>query len=447
MRNARAQITTSPGIYRTAIIISFMICVQYSLYAQTNKPLLQTLPDQTTLYNKEMVTRFYILNNQQLQWNTGDSNGVLLRKKMITLLDSACYLGLNKFEYHYNELIAACNKTDSSTLKNVDILFTDAALTFTKDVYTGKNIIKWIESDEISSSFTEDDKLFLVNQLLSTSTDSLLQAQVSKLQPSSEEYRLLKKELYNKLQTGDTFSVKLLNISLNILRWINHFKLQQRIIVNIPSANLFYYSGDSIALKMKVVAGKPLTPTPRMTTYCTEVILYPYWNVPRKIAVNELLPLFKLLPKMVDALNMQVIDAKGNVVDHHRLKWTSFNKNNFPYKFRQSTGCDNSLGVVKFNLTNPFDVYLHDTNIKKSFLSDHRFYSHGCIRIEKPIELAGLLLNNALDTTFLQSCLKEQKPVPISIKKKVPVFVVYMPAEIDTCNRAVYYKDVYDLLR
>ena len=235
--------------------------------------------------------------------------------------------------------------------------------------------------------------------------------------------------------------------SLNYFRWIHHFRFDKSIVINIASATLRYYEDDSVKLKMKVVVGKPATKSPRFAAYCNQLILYPYWNVPSSIALNELLPKFKRNPSVIDAMNMQVIDGNGKVVDHYKMNWHRYNKNYFPYRFRQSTGCDNSLGVIKFNITSPFSVYMHDTNNKTAFLSGYRFYSHGCIRLEQPIELGNLLLNNRLDTTFLQSCYKEQLPVPIDLLKPIPVFVIYSMAETDSIDRVKYYKDVYGLLK
>jgi len=150
---------------------------------------------------------------------------------------------------------------------------------------------------------------------------------------------------------------------------------------------------------------------------------------------------------MVDIMNMQVVDAKGKIIDHEKINWSLYSRNNFPYLIRQSTGCDNALGVVKFNLTSPYDVYMHDANLRTAFLSDKRYLSHGCIRLEKPVELGNKLLDNKLDTQFLALCLKGQKPIMLNIKTPVPVLVVYMPATIDESHQPIIHKDVYRLVK
>ena len=142
---------------------------------------------------------------------------------------------------------------------------------------------------------------------------------------------------------------------------------------------------------------------------------------------------------------MQVIDSKGGIVDPHSLAWKKFTKANFPYRFRQSTGCDNALGVLKFNLTSPYNVYLHDTNIKSDFIMESRYFSHGCIRIQKPAELANSFLDKPLDETFLRANLRNQNPVTKKVKKNVPVFVLYMPAGSKN-GKVSYHPDIYGLL-
>jgi murein L,D-transpeptidase YcbB/YkuD len=234
--------------------------------------------------------------------------------------------------------------------------------------------------------------------------------------------------------------------ALNIYRWIHHHSFPRCIVVNIASATLCYYEQDSLRLRMKVVVGKPSTRTPRFAAWCDQVVLYPYWNIPRKIAVNEFMPMFRRVPALANAMNIQLLDSRGRVVDPASIDWPRWNKRNFPYSMRQSTGCDNALGVIKFNLTSPYDVYMHDTNLKQAFHSTYRYYSHGCIRLEKPFELGAALLGDKLDTSFLALGLKDQQPLSVRLQMPVPVFVVYLTADIDAEGKLRFFKDIYHLL-
>jgi murein L,D-transpeptidase YcbB/YkuD len=216
-------------------------------------------------------------------------------------------------------------------------------------------------------------------------------------------------------------------------------------LVNIPSATLKYYERYTDILEMKVVVGKPSTKTPRFAAYCDQVILYPYWHVPASIAVNEILPSCKKNAGVPNAMNLQVLNNRGRVVNPISIDWKSYSKSNFPYTFRQTTGCNNALGVIKFNITDPYNVYLHDTNFKGAFNSKRRYLSHGCIRVEKPIELANAILPEEIDEVFVRSCIRGQKPVVKKINP-VPVFVLYIPAMSDSSGNIVYAEDIYKLL-
>jgi murein L,D-transpeptidase YcbB/YkuD len=440
-------------MYKIGIIVFlFLFLIKNSPSQNINltvyKP--QTSAELELLY-PVLTAKFYQQNNQQLFWFNQDTGSLVLRQSLQLAIDSCKNTGLDKEKYHYNEIIASVeNKylpADSAIVINMDKIFTDATIALSKDIYQGKNISSWINYDEVSGKYTDADNDYLLAEIASANSGSALTQFILSLEPAEKEYALLKDELKVQLQKKAAAEVKQLTTSLNYFRWIHHFKFEQCIVVNIASATLRYYEKDSIKLSMKVIVGKPSTKTPRFAAYCNQVILYPYWNVPPSIALNELLPKFKRRPAAIDELNMQVVDGSGRVVNHYNLNWAAYSRNYFPYRLRQSTGCDNSLGVIKFNVTDPYSVYLHDTNNKTAFLSGYRYYSHGCIRVKEPIELGNLLLNNRLDTTFLKACFKEKNPEPVDLLTPVPVMVIYSPAEMDKAGKIKYYKDVYGLLK
>lgn len=403
------------------------------------------------LIHPELVLKFYQLNGGLLFWTTGGESYRLRRESLKKQIDSCIYLGLMPSGYHHdkiNAVIAAENiYTDSTNAAAADRIFTDAAIALCKDIFEGKNTGSLVSYDEISKKYAAEKNNFLLSRLVQVKTGNELAGFIISLEPQSGEYLLLKEELRMQLNKKALTSVRQLSVNLNLYRWIHHFKFSNCIVVNIPSASLKYYQADTVALHMKVVVGKPSTKTPRFAAYCNQVVLYPYWNVPPSIALNELLPKVKRNPSVLEAMNMQVVDGAGNVMVPAKINWRRYSRYYFPYRFRQSTGCDNSLGVIKFNITDPYSVYLHDTNNKTAFLSGSRFYSHGCVRLEKPIELGNLVLNNKLDTSFLQSCYKQQLPVPVDLINPVPVFVIYSLTDVDPANRIKYYKDVYSLLK
>ncbi|HEY9342512.1 MAG TPA: L,D-transpeptidase family protein, partial [Hanamia sp.] len=238
-----------------------------------------------------------------------------------------------------------------------------------------------------------------------------------------------------------------LNLSINYYRWLSCLSQNQSVIVvNIPAAYLKVYNEQKVILEMRMVVGKPSTPTFTMASAVNEVIIYPYWYVPRSIATRELLPAIKRNPSYLDTNNYQVLNKAGNIVDPYSVNWHALSRNYFPYTIRQGTGCDNSLGLLKLNFYNPFGAYLHDTPSKDLFKQNRRFYSHGCMRMEKPIELGHLVLKNnniAIDTITEKGCLKSQSPIVVSADVKMPVIVWYNPVGMDSTGHVAFFEDVY----
>lgn len=247
-----------------------------------------------------------------------------------------------------------------------------------------------------------------------------------------------------------TQRIRELTLAVNYFRWLEGLKRNTDVLLlNIPSATLFVYHNGPLVLDSKVIVGKPSTRTPTLTSVIREVILYPYWNVPFKIATKELLPAIKRNIGFLDAGNYQVLSKDGRILDPHKINWQVLSASNFLYIIRQSTGCDNALGIVKFNFYNPFTVYLHDTPSKGLFSFNKRYFSHGCMRVEKPMELAHLLLGYnsiAIDTLTVKGCLNRQSPIIVSSEKTLPVVVLYSTVWYDRDGVIRFFDDVYGKL-
>lgn len=237
-----------------------------------------------------------------------------------------------------------------------------------------------------------------------------------------------------------------LQLSIGYYRWLYCLARQEPVVVvNLPAAWLKVYGeGDSLPA-MRLVVGKPKTPTPTLSSRITEVVLYPYWNVPYSIATKELLPAIRRNPGYINAGNYQVLNSNGNIVNPYSVDWNALSAGNFPYTIRQSTGCDNALGVIKLNFYNPFSVYLHDTPSKSLFQLNKRFFSHGCMRLGEPEKLARFVLgDNAIAVdTLVGVCLLDKKPTPVPLKKPVAVVVWYNPAGLNEQGKLVLYDDIY----
>jgi hypothetical protein len=380
------------------------------------------------------------------QWTAGDNRSQKLRHSILALIDNCKFKCLDDKRYHREQLHAFANSpvTDIMLLDRYEAYFTDALVSYCLDLQEAPRGSRWLQYDELSPKHAGVREDYLVKAIVALTADDGLATLVRSFEPCDEDYYLMLSEYARELHANHPAQASKLRTSIVYYRWLHHFGFEEFIVVNIASAMLTYYQDGQASMEMKVVVGKPSTRTPRFAAYCNQVILYPYWHVPRSIAVNEILPACKRNKGYADALNLQLLNRSGQVVSSRSINWNVYSSNNFPYTFRQATGCDNALGVIKFNLTSPFSVYLHDTNNKMGFKAKKRYLSHGCIRLEKPVELANNLLTSALDTNLLKACIRNKKPETIPVGP-VPVFVTYMPA-IASGGSIIYYDDIYGLL-
>ena len=269
---------------------------------------------------------------------------------------------------------------------------------------------------------------------------------VSRLDCKDHEYQVLKNFLNDSITATDTLRYKTIALAMNYRRYFTINQQPERIVVNIPETMVRYYQNDYLKIKMRAVVGKKMAPTPTIASFVTDIVTFPHWNVPHSIAVKEILPKVKMKENYLEQNNYEVVNAKGRVVDDSELNWKAYDENNFPYYFRQATGRRNALGIIKFDLQNPFSIFLHATSWQGAFAKDYRFLSHGCVRLEKPFVLADRLLNGEINIKKLQSGKKNTETKTIRLPHKVPVFIVYCPVMV-AGKKVVFLPDTYGLIK
>lgn len=204
---------------------------------------------------------------------------------------------------------------------------------------------------------------------------------------------------------------------------------------------------NEVVLESKVIVGQPDWQTKRITSKIERFTIYPYWHVPRKIAVSEMLPLIQGDTGYINRNNLDVLDRNGKLLDPATLKWKTFHEDYFPVILRQREGSDNSLGVIKFQFKNPYAIYLHDTNAKGLFRKDERALSHGCVRVEKARDLALYLVKDdsiLCTPDDLVQYLEIKHRMEINIVNPIPVFIRYFTAEA-SADTLLIYKDIYEM--
>jgi murein L,D-transpeptidase YcbB/YkuD len=150
--------------------------------------------------------------------------------------------------------------------------------------------------------------------------------------------------------------------------------------------------------------------------------------VPRSIATKEMLPALKRDAAYLTRHNYALYDAQGQLLDPQRIAWQGVTARNFPYTIRQSAGCENALGNIVFRFANPYSVYVHDTPERQLFAQPYRVLSHGCIRLEQPMQLAAYLLRRGGQPVQLPSeaeCARQPRPRNVPLRRPIPLFIRY----------------------
>jgi len=239
----------------------------------------------------------------------------------------------------------------------------------------------------------------------------------------------------------------LLQKAIKDYTWLDALRKDRKVIlVNIPSATLRVFHGAETALQMKVIVGKKENQTRTLLSKIDELTINPYWFITRRMATVELLPKIKKNHQFLEDNQIRVLNTKYQLVDHHAINWTRLSTSNFPYILRQNSGENNALGALKFHFNNPFSLYLHDTDTKKLFAAPDRFFSHGCIRLEKPKDLARLLLAEnhiALDTVKFNHHIQNPKPLALKARENYILVIWYSLVDFDDKGEVVYFRDIY----
>jgi murein L,D-transpeptidase YcbB/YkuD len=223
---------------------------------------------------------------------------------------------------------------------------------------------------------------------------------------------------------------------------------QRYIAVNIAAFELEVVENENSVINMKVIVGKPYLHSPLFSAKMTHLVFNPSWYVPNSIAIKEILPKVKKESDYLVKEGIKVFEKeKGyrEALNASAINWADVNADNFKYRFVQVPGILNPLGKIKFVFPNKYNVYLHDTPAKVLFERSSRAFSHGCIRIEKPVELAEYLLRDDSAWTHekILAMIDMGKEVKIKIPSPVNVHVLYLTAWVDKDNILQFREDVY----
>ena len=238
-------------------------------------------------------------------------------------------------------------------------------------------------------------------------------------------------------------------LNLERWRWLPRDLGQRHIMINTADFNLeAVAASDQVALTMRVIVGRPARRSPVFSARMSYMVINPYWNVPRTIAVEDLLPKVREDATYLTQHGIRVYASwqeGAPQLDPTTIDWQAYDESRFPFRLRQDPGPYNALGRIKFMLPNAFAVYLHDTPNRNLFKRTQRDVSSGCIRVEKPLELAAFALADDLNWPLerIKAQVDSGETKTIRISEPLTVHLLYMTAWVDDEGHLQYRGDIY----
>ena len=230
------------------------------------------------------------------------------------------------------------------------------------------------------------------------------------------------------LNNSAEYRLRQIAANLERLRWLPRTLGERYIFVNVPAFRLEAFDKGQRALEMKVIVGSEFNDqeTPAFADSMSYVVFRPYWNVPKNIALEEILPEASKDPGYLRKRDYEVVrgwSETSPVVGQSAPSWSSIESGQL--RIRQRPGKQNALGSVKFMFPNDFDIYLHDTAAPELFERDIRAFSHGCIRVEHPDQLGQFVLG--WDAGQVRQAMETGPEARhVNLERKIPVYILYL---------------------
>lgn len=249
------------------------------------------------------------------------------------------------------------------------------------------------------------------------------------------------------INTGPEQRLREIILGMERQRWLNWEdpdRGARHVLVNIPDFQAYVVDDEEVSFSTRVVVGA--SPEDRVTPEFSDVMEYmvinPSWNVPRSIAVNEYLPALQANPGAASQLQLL---RGGRPVSRAGIDFTQFTRANFPFDLREPPSARNALGRVKFIFPNRHNIYLHDTPARNLFARESRAFSHGCVRVQRPLELAYFLLAPQQEDPqgYFDAILASGLETQVDLETQIPVHIVYWTAFVSSDGALNFRRDVY----
>ena len=383
--------------------------------------------------HERLLRRFYDAHGYQTVWDHHPAEATSLWKAVLRAADH----GLDARLFHASAL---GERGPSLSPMEHDLLLSDALLAYADGLARGAMPIEDRADDEDITPEPVDIISVLDTAIADPDPVKLIEA----LAPSSPEYAAMRRAYAQYRAIADGGEARTRNpkvpqvglaegralaerrarqlaINLERLRWLPRRIPPDRVVVNSAIARLQLFRGDRPVFTTRVVVGEIDKQTPELQATINDVLFNPPWNIPRSIAQKE------ILPKLA---------ADHDYLSRPHMRWRAGGS------IQQEAGPFSALGRLKFEMTDRYDVYLHDTPTKSLFQSADRMMSHGCVRVENPRVLAGLLLEQnpqAIDKGIDVGYTHRR-----ALASPLPIFIVYQTAYMELDGSIQFRGDPYE---
>ena len=371
----------------------------------------------------DTVMPFYKRNGYRGIWT--DNNGLTRRgQELVGVLENAWLDGLDALDY-IGGMPGKADRLRGDELAGLELFLSSAAIRFARDMYGGRTTPAVSEPDIIIPR----KKLDTI-ALLASMEKNGPQTVIDRLRPTHEQYHALRKAL---LKTPDPGVQRKIIVNMERWRWLPRKLGDVHVFVNTAAFLMYTRANGRDVDRRRVIVGQAYHKTPMFSDNIKYSEFNPTWTVTPSIAGNEILPKLRQDPNYLKKKGYDLYaswKADAPRMSATQIDWQSVNGKRFPYKIVQPAGPANALGQVKFLFPNKFNVYLHDTANRNLFEQSDRALSHGCIRVQGPLEFAQLLyqLDGNPAAGQINQILATKQTKGVNFQRPIPVHLTYFTA-------------------
>jgi len=387
--------------------------------------------------NVEAVMPFYKRQNYEGLWT--NKSGLNQRgRALIDALNDAWLDGLEPLDY----LGGFPSNPDSlrgEQLIGAELFLSESAIRFARDLYAGRTTPSVSEPDIVIAR-KKLDTIALLGSFEKNGAETV----IDRLRPTHPQYDALRKAL---IKTSNPATQRQIIVNMERWRWLPRKLGDKHVFVNTAAFLMYTRSGGKDVDRRRVIVGKTYHKTPIFSDIIKYSEFNPTWTVTPSIAGNEMLPKLRKDPSYLKKKGYDLYASwkrDAPRMNATQIDWSSVSGKRFPYKIVQPAGPKNALGQVKFLFPNKFNVYLHDTANRQLFGNSDRALSHGCIRVQDPLEFAKLLykLDGNSAVSKIDGVVASKKTKGIKFQKPIPVHLTYFTSWVKN-GKVQTFNDIY----